>query len=124
MVAPLTANDRFRKSKTGSIGSRSASLPRPGRLDQRFQSFRHRHRLEGAHPRAANIPCWETAGQRTERNEQEPHRLAGSLAGIAELYRVAKHVPVGGEMRAHKGLAQYMFPFERLPRSGFISDPA
>ena len=45
-------------------------------------------------------------------------------AGIAELDRIAKHVPVGGEMRAHIGLAQYMFPFQRLPRSGFISDSA
>ena len=74
--------------------------------------------------KAFGIGIGSKALTRARRNEQEPHRLAGSLAGIAELYRVAKHVPVGGEMRAHKGLAQYMFPFERLPRSGFISDPA
>ncbi len=124
MVAPLTANDQFRKSKTGSIGSRSTALRRPGRFDQRFQGVRHWHRLKGAHPRAAIIPCGEAAGQRTERDEQEPHRLTGSFTGIAELDRIAKHVPVGGEMRAHIGLAQYMFPFERLPRRRFISDSA
>jgi hypothetical protein len=81
-------------------------------------------RVEGAHPRATIIPCGEAAGQRTERDEQEPHCLTGSFTGIAELDRIAKHVPVGGEMRAHIGLAQYMFPFQRLPRSGFISDSA
>src|SRR3546814_1476597 len=55
MVAPLTANGLFRKSKTGSALSGVAFGRRPGRLDQYRQALRHRHRIEGAHSRAAVV---------------------------------------------------------------------
>ena len=122
MRAPLTANGLFRKSKTGSALSGVAFGRRPGRLDQYRQALRQRHRIEGAHVRASIVPGREPAGQRAERDEQEPHRLTGGFAAIAEFDRIAEHVPVRGQMRAHIGLAQDMLPFQRPPRGGFIAE--
>src|SRR3546814_18451934 len=101
MVAPLTANGLFRKSKTGSALSGVAFGRRPGRLDQYRLALRHRHRIEGAHSRAAVVTGLEADGQRGSRHESEPHYLDGGLAAIAEFARIAEHVPMRGHVRAH-----------------------
>lgn len=81
-----------------------------------------RHGPKGAHARAAAVARWKAAGQRPQRNEEEPQRLPGTLPPVSLRDRIAQHMPMRCEVRKHIGLAQNMLPFQRAPRGRLIAE--